>query len=191
MCRFVASILPALFLLSGAAAVAQQPFYPGAAPRVVEPEPLPPPGPASQPSGPAPPLSAPAAPPVISESARREFCGQPVSFQLADPATVAEPYRAFIGIWSDAAWTPSLCAALVVANVTPDGTATILYAFGPLSGRGTGGVLNGTGIIRDGELRFQNADGSQFAFHPIYADMSGRLTTPSGQTYATIFKKTL
>ena len=29
----------------------------------------------------------------------------------------AERYRPFIGIWSDASWTPSLCAALIVENV--------------------------------------------------------------------------
>ena len=74
----------------------------------------------------------------------------------------------------------------------PDGTATILYAFGPMgANRGIGGVLHGTGIIRDGELRFQNSDGSQFAFRPIYSDMSGRLTTPKGQIFEAIFKKTL
>ena len=79
-----------------------------------------------------------------------------------------------------------------VENVAPDGTATILYAFGPIgsNARGPGGVLNGTGIVQDGELRFQNSDGSQFAFRPLYADLEGRLTTPQGQSYHAIFKKT-
>ena len=77
-------------------------------------------------------------------------------------------------------------------NVAPDGTATILYAFGPMGSnlRGPGGVLNGTGVIRDGELRFQNSDGSQFAFRPLYADLGGKLTTPQGQTYEAVFKQT-
>ena len=59
-----------------------------------------------------------------------------------------------------------------------------------LNARIPGGVLNGTGIVQDGELRFQNSDGSQFAFRPLYADLDGRLTTPQGQSYQTIFKKT-
>jgi hypothetical protein len=131
-------------------------------------------------------------PPPVPEATARVFCQQPVTVRLADPDSVPERYRGFLGIWSDAAWTPQLCAALVVETITPDGTATIHYAFGPIgsSGRGSGGVLNGTGIVRDGELRFQNSDGSQFAFRPLYADLDGRLTTPQGQTYRAIFKKT-
>jgi hypothetical protein len=57
-------------------------------------------------------------------------------------------------------------------------------------GRAAGGILHGTGIIRDGELRFQNSDGSQFAFRPLYADLDGRLITPQGQNYQAVFKKT-
>jgi hypothetical protein len=77
--------------------------------------------------------------------------------------------------------------------VQPDGTASILYIFGPMSSntRTAGGILRGTGVIRDGELRFQNSDGSQFAFRPLYGDLDGRLTTPRGQSYQTVFKKTL
>jgi hypothetical protein len=56
--------------------------------------------------------------------------------------------------------------------------------------RGARGILHGTGIIRDGELRFQNSDGSQFAFRPLYADLGGRLSTPQGQSYEAVFKKT-
>jgi hypothetical protein len=51
--------------------------------------------------------------------------------------------------------------------------------------------LHGTGIIRDGELRFQNSDGTQFTFRPGIADLIGRMTTPSGQSYEAAFKKTL
>jgi hypothetical protein len=133
-----------------------------------------------------------AATPAPPKPADRVFCEQPVSLRLADPAAVPERYRGFVGIWSDAAWTPQLCAAVIVENVAADGTATIIYAFGPMGsgGRGPGGVLYGTGIIRDGELRFQNSDGSQFAFRRLYADLDGRLTAPNGQNYQAVFKKT-
>jgi hypothetical protein len=123
----------------------------------------------------------------------RVFCNQNVTYRIAEPATVAQPYRDFLGVWSDAAWDPNSCAALVVDNVEPDGTASIIYVFGPLgsSGRVPGGTLHGTGIIRGGELRFQNSDGTQFAFHPGIADLIGRMTTPNGQSYEATFKKTL
>jgi len=195
-----------------AASLAQQPaapvpLYPGAAPRSIEPEPLPPlpPAPPGAPSGPpvapaSPPLALapPAGPPPMANSPNlgpataRVFCDQQVTVRLADLESVPTRYRPFLGIWSDAAWSPQLCAALIVQNVAPDGTATILYAFGPMGSnpRGQGGVLNGTGVIRDGELRFQNSDGSQFAFRPLYADLDGKLTTPTGQTYEAVFKQT-
>jgi hypothetical protein len=127
-----------------------------------------------------------------SEGAR-VFCEQNVTFRIAPPESVPERYRPFIGIFSDAAWTPQLCAALIVQNVQPDGTASIVYAYGPMGSnvRGAaGGVLNGTGIIQNGELRFQNSDGSQFAFKPLYSDLDGQLTTPKGQSYEAMFKRT-
>ena len=186
----VARFVPALLalLLGPAVVLAQQPqsspvpLYPDAVPRSIEPEPLPPLAP-----GAAAPISA-----SVSASGGRVFCEQPVSVQLVDPDAVAERYRPFVGIWSDASWTPLLCAALIVEKIAPDGTATILYVFGPMgsNARAAGGVLHGTGIIRDGELKFQNSDGSQFAFRLVYADLDGRLTTPQGQSHQAIFKKT-
>jgi len=197
ICRFAAAAGLMTFAM---AAFAQQglppptPLYPGAAPRSIEPEPLPP----------LP--SAPTAPPVISSTppaaaaavaagpaTQRVFCDQLVTVRLADRDGIPDPYRQFIGIWSDAAWTPQLCAALVVETVQPDGTASIVYAFGPMGSntRRPGGVLHGIGVIRDGELRFQNSDGTQFAFRPLYADLDGRLTTPQGQNYQAVFKRTL
>ena len=139
-----------------------------------------------------PPAAAPAPSANNATAADRVFCTQPVSAHVADRDAVPERYRPFVGIWSDASWTPQLCAALIVENVAPDGTATIVYAFGPMgSGKPSGGVLHGTGIIKDGELKFQNSDGSQYAFRPIYSDLDGRYTTPQGQTYGAVFKRTM
>jgi hypothetical protein len=194
--RFVAVLFAAS--TSAAIALAQSQSSSGVPARSIEAQPLMPLAPAAETTPPpaaAPPPAAPAAPPPavpMSEPIGRIFCEQPVTVRLADPETVAERFRPFIGIWSDASWTPVLCAALIVENVAPDGTATILYVFGPMGagGRAAGGVLQGTGIIRDGELRFQNSDGSQFAFRPLYADLDGRLTTPKEEGYHAVFKKT-
>jgi hypothetical protein len=134
-----------------------------------------------------------APPPSIEVQPGRVLCDQNITYRIAAPATAPEPYRRFLGAWSDAAWDANTCAALIVANVDPDGTASIIYAYGPLgsSARITGGTLHGTGIIRDGELRFQNSDGTQFAFRPGIADLIGRMTAPNGQAYEATFKKTL
>jgi hypothetical protein len=134
------------------------------------------------------------APPITGEpQPSRVFCDQSVTYRIAEPATVPEPYRRFLGAWTDAAWDANTCAALIVENIDPNGTASIVYAYGPLgsSARATGGTLHGTGIIRDGELRFQNSDNTQFAFRPGIADLIGRMTTPNGQSYEAAFKKTL
>ena len=140
---------------------------------------------------PPPPAAAPqpAAPPPAP--AGRVFCGQNVTAQTADKRSVPDHYRQLIGIFSDAAWNAQLCAALVVETVGDDGTATITYAFGPLEsgGKTPGGVLHGTGIVKDGALLFQNSDGSQYAFQPFYNDLAGKWTTPQGQTYEAIFKR--
>ena len=155
------------------------------------------------PAAPSNPLS-PAAPPAASgapggpaaapapAAAGRVFCDQTVTAQPADPASVPQDDRAFAGIFSDADWNPQTCAALVVEAIAPDNTATITYVFGPLGAgsRTPGGVLHGTGIVKDGSLLFQNSDGSQYAFKPYYVDLAGRWTTPQGQTYQAIFKRT-
>jgi hypothetical protein len=122
----------------------------------------------------------------------RVFCAQSVDFRLADRAGVAEPFRRFLGVWSDAAWDARTCAALIVTDIRSDGRASILYVYGPLGAgaRVPGGVLHGTGVIRNGELRFQNSDGTQFAFTPGIVDLEGRLTTPKGRTFSATFKRT-
>jgi hypothetical protein len=131
-------------------------------------------------------------PPETEVQPGRVFCEQGVSYRLADPSTIPESYRRFLGAWTDAAWDADTCAALIVDDVKPDGTASIIYVYGPLgsSTHVPGGVLHGTGVIHDDELRFQNSDGTQFTFRPAIADLVGQMITPKGQTYQAAFKKT-
>jgi hypothetical protein len=152
----------------------------------------PPAAPAPDQSAPSPPAIAQPATPLAAPAAGRVFCDQNVTAQPPDPASIPDRYRQFVGIFSDADWNPQTCAALIVETIADDGTATISYVFGPLgsSGKAAGGVLHGTGIVKDGALLFQNADGSQYAFQPFYSDLAGKWTTPKGQTYEAIFKRT-
>jgi len=143
---------------------------------------------------PSPPVGGPpaAAPQTSGTQPGRVFCEQNVSFQLSDPSTIPENFRRFVGVWSDAAWDARTCAALIVQDVKGDGTASIIYVFGPqgTSTPAPGGVLHGTGVIRADELRFQNSDGSQFAFRPGIVDMVGHLIDPKGQSFEATFKQT-
>jgi len=65
--------------------------------------------------------------------------------------------------------TPIPAPPLIGDNVDPDGTASIIYVYGPL---GSGARVarrdfgHGTGVIRDGELRFQNSDGTTVRVPP-------------------------
>src|SRR5260370_36117596 len=76
-----------------------------------------------------------APPPSIEVQPGRVFCDQSITYRIAAPATVPEPYRGFLGAWSDAASDANTCAALIVENVDPGGTASIIYAYGPLGSR--------------------------------------------------------
>jgi hypothetical protein len=130
--------------------------------------------------------------PAPAEQPGRVFCEQSVSYRLEEPADVPESYRFFLGVWSDAAWDVDTCAALIVEAIQPDGAAKITYVYGPQgsASKVPGGVLHGTGVIRDNELLFENADGTQFAFKPAIVDLAGKMTTPKGQTFEARFKKT-
>lgn len=131
-------------------------------------------------------------PPSGEAPAGRVFCEQSVTYKLADRTQVPARFRRFVGVWSDAAWDAHSCAALIVEAVRPDATASIIYVYGPLGSNAAGpsGVLHGTGVVRGGELLFQNSDGSQFAFRPGIVDLDGRWTTPKGQTFTATFKQT-
>lgn len=131
-------------------------------------------------------------PPDASQAGARVFCEQSVEVEVADRTLVPRRFRRFLGVWSDAAWDARTCAALIVEDVKPDGTAAVVYVYGPLDDTSSvrGGILHGTGIIRDGELLFQNSDGTQFAFRPDIVDLDGQLTTPRGATFTARFKKT-
>ncbi|HEY3912004.1 MAG TPA: hypothetical protein VGM07_19255 [Stellaceae bacterium] len=183
MCRraialFCLSLLTAAPVMAQAPPVGESPHPPGAEPPIGEPQPVaPPPASASEPGEP---------------QSGRVFCGQSVSYRLADPSTVPEDDRRFQGVWSDAAWDAHTCAALIVEGVKPDGAASVIYIFGPQgsSAPGPGGVLHGAGVIRGGELRFQNSDGTQFAFRPGLVDMIGHMINPQGESFAATFKAT-
>lgn len=172
-----------LILLPAAAALAQAP----------PPEPSQLPGLQPPPAAPTPEPSEPLAAPTESAGqSGRVFCDQTVEYHLADPSAVPDQYRRFVGVWSDAAWDVRTCAALIVEGVAPDGTASIVYVYGP-QGSGSsvaGAVLHGTGVVRNGELRFQNSDGSQYAFRPGIVDMTGHWIDPKGESFAATFKAT-
>jgi hypothetical protein len=155
--------------------------------QIAAPQETPPAPAASQPS-PSPPQ------PGLSQEEQpgRVFCQQNVAYHLADRSSVPEQYQRFVGVWSDAAWDIKTCAALIVQDVKPDGAASIIYVYGPQGSNSTvtGAVLHGTGVIRGDQLRFQNTDGSQYAFRPGLVDLVGHWINPKGESFQATFKAT-
>lgn len=190
-------ILTSLMQLCVAAAAAQTPLPPPTAPQGT-PLPAPTTEPAPPPAvEPAPPSAAEQPPAPAEQPPARVFCDQNVAVRLDDPASAPDQYRRFIGVWSDAAWDARTCAALIVQHVEPDGKASIAYIYGPEGSRSTvtGAILRGIGVIKDGELRFQNSDGSQYAFRPRLVgtevvDMVGHWINPKGDSFQATFKQT-
>lgn len=183
------SVILCLLALPGFGAMAQGTAPPDEAPPpAAGSPPLPPQSPTSE----APQSPAPQPAQSADQQPGRVFCEQHVSYQLADPSSVPEQYRRYIGVWSDAAWDVKTCAALIVQDIKPDATASIIYISGPLGSRSTvaGVVLHGTGVIRDGALRFQNSDGSQYAFRPGIVDLTGHWINPEGESFQATFKQT-
>ena len=205
LARFV--MLTSLVLLCAAPAAAQTELPPQTAPQgtplpALPAESPPPPATVDEPpaagaeQSPPAPSAGPEAP-SADEQPARVFCDQNVAVRLDDPATTPDQYRRFVGVWSDAAWDARTCAALIVQHVEPDGSASIVYIYGPQGSRSTvaGAILRGTGVIKDGELRFQNSDGSQYAFRPRLVgtevvDMVGHWINPKGDSFQATFKQT-
>jgi hypothetical protein len=189
-------ILTSLMLVCAAAAAAQTALPPQTVPQG-RPLPAPTTEPAPPPAADQAPAPAEQPPAPAEQQSARVFCDQNVAVRLDDPASAPDQYRRFIGVWSDAAWDARTCAALIVQRVEPDGNASIVYIYGPEGARSTvpRAILHGTGVIKDGELRFQNSDGSQYAFRPRLVDtevvdMVGHWINPKGDSFQATFKQT-
>ncbi|MBV9859129.1 MAG: retroviral-like aspartic protease family protein [Alphaproteobacteria bacterium] len=95
------------------------------------------------------------------------LCGQPVSYQI-DSVRTPDQYRGYLGVWTGV-WNNNarICGSLVVQRIGTDGTADIVYVYGPSSParpfpwkkqRAVGAILP------DGRLSFQDEQGSRFTF---------------------------
>lgn len=69
------------------------------------------------------------------------------------PADVAR----FLGVWKDAAWNGEWCHDLYITEVFPDGTVTLLDAYGPYGRQGLEAtVFKRKAKVEDGILTFQS-----------------------------------
>jgi hypothetical protein len=120
------------------------------------------------------------------------LCDQKVDY-IINATGVAEQYRPFVGLWTGS-WNNSgrLCGGLVVETVRSDGTADLVYIYGPgrSNSRVQGKQQRRTGHFdAGGTLTFQDDEGSNFAFElngntslgAIFSGRSGHLTGVFGK----------
>jgi hypothetical protein len=138
---------------------------------------------------PAPVASAPPASGRPSEPAAHKtatLCGREVDY-VPNDTTTGQTSSRFLGVWRGIWNTPTrLCGGLIVEKVLTDGTAEVIYVYGPSR---VNTAVNWkrqhlVGMIRsDGKLSFRDDQGSTFVFdmegnrllNAIFGGASGRL----------------
>jgi hypothetical protein len=92
------------------------------------------------------------------------ICGRPISYVI-DATGATQPYRSFLGVWTGAAWNSRICGGLIVQSVDNDGSARIIYVYGPLPGaQFPWKQQSPSALIRYGQLTFQDEENGNFTF---------------------------
>lgn len=110
-------------------------------------------------------------------------CGRPVEFAIEQGSTMAGLLGVWTGNWNNAG---RLCGGLIVERIDPDGTAGVIYVYGP-SRPGSGlqwRQQHQAAAIANGVLSFRDEQGSTFRFSPSgpgsldasFISQTGRLT---------------
>jgi len=83
-------------------------------------------------------------------------------------AGVSQENAKFLGVWKDGAWDGKWCHDLYITDVRPDGTVTLLDAYGPNKARKwEAQVYKRTGRITDGVLTFKGVLGAQLEYRLV------------------------
>jgi hypothetical protein len=84
---------------------------------------------------------------------------------VIDATGVAEPYRSFLGAWAGATWNSRICGGLIVAGADDNGTARIIYIYGPLARSNFSWKQQSPpAVIQNGQLTFQDEEAGKFFF---------------------------
>jgi hypothetical protein len=120
------------------------------------------------------------------------ICGRTVDY-VVDATGVADPYRAFLGVWTGATWNSRICGGLIVAGADNNGTARIIYVYGPLAGSNfSWKQQNPPAVIRDGQLTFQDEEAGKFSFRLNAPNiLQGHFTSAHGVALDAVLTKDL
>jgi hypothetical protein len=96
------------------------------------------------------------------------ICGKPVDFVI-EATGVPAAYRGFLGVWTGAAWNSRVCGGLIVRRVESDGTADLVYIYGPLPGeKFLWKAQHPAAMISASNLSFEDEEGGGFVFNQTY-----------------------
>ena len=87
-------------------------------------------------------------------------------YRLEFPNAGVDPtHSKFIGVWKDAAWNGEWCHDLYITEVLPDGTVTLLDAYGPyLKQKREATVFKRRASLKDGVLSFTSIGGAAVSY---------------------------
>jgi hypothetical protein len=110
--------------------------------------------------------------PVVVKSHRDSLLVGCYTVDLFDPYRLEFPSEGvsrehikFIGVWKDAAWNGEWCHDLYITDVQPDGTVTLLDAYGPYKKQNVEAtVFKRTARLADGTLTFLSLGGASVSY---------------------------
>lgn len=116
--------------------------------------------------------SKPKKPPVVEKSHRDNLLVGCYTVDLFDPYRLEFPSQGvtpanskFLGVWKDAAWNGEWCHDLYITDVRPDGTVTLLDAYGPYKKQNLEAtVFKRTAKLKDGTLSFISLGGASVSY---------------------------
>src|SRR5581483_1707967 len=123
-----------------------------------------------------PPASAPRPPPFANEDASPStsvrsavLCGRRVEYGFERSAIRSGLLGVWAGNWNNSA---RLCGGLIVESLHGDGTAEVIYVYGPSQpeSRLAWKQQRRIGVVKEGRLTFEDDQGSLFVFEMIGPD---------------------
>jgi hypothetical protein len=120
------------------------------------------------------------------------ICGKSVDFVI-EATGVPEAYRGFLGVWTGAAWNSRVCGGLIVRRVEGDGTADVMYIYGPLPGESfPWRAQHPAATISSRKLSFTDEEGGSFIFSQTYDNtLHGFFSSRDGSNLDTILTREL
>jgi S1-C subfamily serine protease len=118
-------------------------------------------------------------------------CGRPVNYFINRLETTPN-YSTLLGIWTGV-WSNAskICGGLIIQKVKDDGSATVIYVYGPSSSLSSFPWKEQSGLahVAGGEISFVDDQGNKFTFDAAGSGLlTGTFLSPSGRLHSSFAK---